>query len=246
MPGKPRGRDGVDEGFIERLSKLYRLIRKYSRLEVEGLENIPDGKGMLVANHTGWAGLDFANLYVTLHDDLDREIYTAVHPNWFNNPLLSEYCRKLGMYEAGVTESVKILDQEQLVLFFPEGERGNFKPIWQLYQLQPFKPGFARTAMAAAAPIIPTVIVGGEEANPTLARLEFTREMLGVGLPVPATLLPLPVKWRIRFLEPIHVDDYISPETADADVIEELRSDVEDRMRQAVANEVEARGHPFL
>ncbi|MDX1611823.1 MAG: hypothetical protein R3185_05600, partial [Candidatus Thermoplasmatota archaeon] len=92
----------------------------------------------------------------------------------------------------------------------------------------------------------PVVIIGGEEAHPTLARLDFTREMLGVGLPVPATLLPLPVKWRIRFLEPISIDEYMTPELADADVIEIVRKDVEAQMREAVAQEVEARGHPFL
>lgn len=240
------GTGGIDEDVAETLNRLYRLVRDYSRLEVDGLDNVPDGKALLVANHTGWAGWDFANLYVTVRDDLERDLYTAVHPNWFRLDRLSDIARRAGMYEAGVTESVRILDQDDLVLFFPEGERGNFKPFTQRYQLQEFQAGFARVASASMAPVVPVVIVGGEEAHPTLTRLEFTKDLIGVGLPVPATLLPLPVKWRIKFLPPIYPDKYMTSEAADRDVVEDIRRDIEALMQREVQRAVDERGHPFL
>ncbi len=246
MPGE-RARDGgIDQELVERIASLYRVIRKYSRLEVSGLDNVPDGKALLVANHTGWAGFDFANLFMVVHDDLDRDVYTAAHPNWFRLEMLRDLCQRGGVFPAGVTESVRILDKDELVLFFPEGEQGNFKPFTERYQLATFQPGFARVALAAATPVVPVVIIGGEEAHPTLTRLSFTKDLIGVGLPIPATLFPLPVKWRIHFLPPIDPEKYMTAETADGDPIESLRRDVETLMQDELDREIEARGNPFL
>jgi 1-acyl-sn-glycerol-3-phosphate acyltransferase len=242
----PGEKAGIDDGVAERVAEIYRLVRRYSRLDVHGLDSIPEGPALLVANHTGWTGWDFANLYTVIHDDLDRDLFTAVHPNWFKLDRLAEVSRRLGMYEASVTETVSILDGDDLVLFFPEGEAGSFKPFGDRYRLEPFQPGFARVAAAAAVPIVPVVIVGGEETHPTLTRLEFTKDLLGVGLPVPATLLPLPVRWRIEVLDPVHPDEYMTPEGADRDVVEDLRADMEQLMQREVQRVVDDRGHPFV
>lgn len=239
-------RSGIDDEVAERLSHVYRLVRQYSRLDVHGLDKIPEGPALLVANHTGWAGWDFANLYATLRDDLGRDVYTAVHPNWFRLDRVANLSRRLGLFEASVSETVGLLDQGELVLFFPEGEEGSFKPFHDRYELATFRPGFARVAAAAAVPIVPVVIVGGEETHPTLTRLEFTKELFGVGLPVPATLFPLPVRWRIEVLDPVHPDDYMTADAADSDVVEELRSDMQARMQREVHRVLEERGNPFV
>ena len=240
------GPNGIDEAFLQRIEPLARSVHRYCRVKVSGTENVPKGKALLVANHTGWLGLDGLNLYVTVRDHLERDLFTAVHPNFFTTPLIRDIAPRIGFFEAGVRETVKVLDRGELVLFFPEGEQGNFKPIWELYQLQPFKPGFARVALAADAPVVPVVIIGGEEANPSLARLDFLKDSLGLGLPVPTNVFPLPVKWRITFLPPIKMDKYLAPDMADADTIELLRRDVEAVMREAVVRELKARGDPFF
>jgi 1-acyl-sn-glycerol-3-phosphate acyltransferase len=243
-PGPERG--GIDDEAADKITRFYDLVRRYSRLEVEGLERIPDGEALLVANHSGWAGFDFANLYATVREDLGRDLYTAVHPNWFLLDGLGDRARRIGLYEASVTESVRLLDDGNLVLFFPEGEEGSFKPFAKRNQLEEFKPGFARVASASMAPIVPVVVVGGEEAHPTLTRLEFTKELLGIGLPVPATLLPLPVKWRVRVLDPIDPHDYMTPEAADADPVERLRTDVAATMHEELDRVLEHRGSPIV
>lgn len=237
---------GIDDGVTQRVTQLYRLVRAYSRLDVRGLDKIPEGPALLLANHTGWAGWDFANLYATIHDDLERELYTAVHPNWFKIQRLADHARRLGLYEASVTHSVNLLDDGNLVLFFPEGEEGSFKGFGDRYELQAFKPGFARVAAAAGVPIVPILVVGGEETHPTLTRLEFTKDLLGVGLPVPATLFPLPVRWRIEALDPIHPRKYMTADTADADVVEDLRLDLQHHMQHELHRVIDERGHPFV
>lgn len=242
-PGKQAG---IDDKVAERVAQVYRLVRKYSRLDAHGLDKVPEGGALLVTNHTGWAGWDFANLYTVVRDDLGRDLYTATHPNWFKLERLANLSRRLGLFEASVSETVQILDQDDLVLFFPEGEAGSFKPFTDRYELARFQPGFARVAAAAAVPIVPILIVGGEETHPALTRLEFTKELLGVGLPVPATLFPLPVRWRIEVLDPVDPHDYMTADSADADVVEELRADMEELMQRELHRAVEERGHPFV
>ncbi len=241
-----QGPGGIDEDTADEITRIYELIRRYSRLTVKGLENIPEGKGLLVSNHAGWAGWDFANLYATLRNDAGRDVYTAVHPNWFRWDKISDWARRMGMYEASVSESIRLLDEDNLVLFFPEGERGSFKPFSKRYELERFEPGFARVASASMAPIIPVLIVGGEETHPTVTRLEFTKELLGIGVPLPATLFPLPVKWRIEVLPPVDPGKYMTADNADGDPVEEIRHDAQALMREELDRVLEERGNLFL
>lgn len=241
-----QGPGGIDDETADDITRLYEAIRRYSRLSVEGLDNIPDGKGLIVSNHAGWAGWDFANLYATLRNDVGRDVYTAVHANWFRWEKISDWARRMGLYEASVSESIRLLDEDNLVLFFPEGERGSFKPFTKRYELERFQPGFARAASASMAPIVPILIVGGEETHPAVTRLEFTKELLGIGVPLPATLFPLPVKWRIEVLDPIDPAKYMTADKADADPVEDIRRDVEALMRTELDRVVEERGNMFL
>jgi len=242
-----RERGDVDPAVLEKALAPARAMHRYSRVEIEGIEHVPRGAAVVAANHTGWTGLDFSNLFVTLHDGLGRTVRTAVHPAFFRAPVVGTLASKLGFFEVSVQESTEILDEGGLVLFFPEAEEGNFKPIWRRYKLEPFKPGFARVALAAKVPIVPVVIVGGEEANPSLFRIERFKDTLGLSLPVPLNLFPFPVKWRIKFCEPIDVTKYLGQESSvDSDVAETLARDVERVMQRELLRQVEKRGNPFF
>jgi len=74
---------------------------------------------------------------------------------------------------------------------------------------------------------VPVAIVGGEETNPMLARVEYLTRAFGVPyLPVTPTfpalgavgLLPAPTKWKILFGEPIDLEEY-GAESADDEVL---------------------------
>jgi 1-acyl-sn-glycerol-3-phosphate acyltransferase len=200
----------------------------------------------LAANHTGWAGLDYWNLFITVYDDARRAPRVAVHPSYFRFRKMREMADALGFFEVSVATSTEILDAGGLVTFFPEAEEGNFKPIWKRYRLQPFKPGFARVALATEAPIVPVVIVGGEEANPSLGRMRPLEDVLDAPVPIPVNLLPFPVKWRIAFLDPIHPSAYLERESPDKDVAEVIARDLRHLMQDALDEQVEKRGHPIL
>jgi 1-acyl-sn-glycerol-3-phosphate acyltransferase len=235
-----------DDKAIAKAAERLRLLRSYCRLQVEGVERLPAGPFILVANHTGWAGLDYANLFITLHDDAKRVPRVAVHPSFFRIPSVGRKGEELGFFEVSVATSTRILDQQGVVAFFPEGEEGNFKSLWKRYRLQPFKPGFARVALATMAPIVPAVIVGGEDASPSLGRWKTLEAALGVPVPIPLNLVPFPVKWRIAFLPPVDPARYLADESPDKDVAEVMARDLRDLMQRELDVQVAKRGNPVL
>lgn len=235
-----------DPDAIARTAERLRPLRAYCRLQVEGLENLPQGPFVLAANHTGWAGLDFANLFLTLYEDAGRTPRVAVHPSFFRLPGLGRKAHEWGFFEASVTESTRLLDEKQVVAFFPEGEEGNFKPLWKRYRLQPFKPGFARVALATLAPIVPAVIVGGEDASPTLGRWKKAEEALGMPVPIPLSLLPFPVKWRIAFMPPVDPSHYLSHGSPDEDLAERIAKELRMAMQDELDRQLEKRGNAVL
>lgn len=236
----------IDHAAVERAAQHLRRLRGYSRLQVEGLDHLPDGPFIVVANHTGWAGLDYANLFITLYDATKRIPRVAVHPSFFRHAWSRDLGQRLGFFEVSVQTSTRILDEKGIVVFFPEGEAGNFKPIWKRYQLQPFKPGFARVALATEAPVLPVAIVGGEDANPSLGRLKPLENLVRSPVPIPGSILPLPVKWRLSVMEPLDPARYLRDESPDRDLAEEMARDLRARMQIELHEQLEKRGNPFF
>lgn len=235
-----------DPASIARAAERLRPLRAYCRLQVEGIERLPEGPFVLVANHTGWAGLDYANLFLTLYDDAKRLPRVAVHPSFFKIPAVGRKGEAWGFFEASVTTSTRILDEKGVVAFFPEGEEGNFKPLWKRYRLQPFKTGFARVALATLAPIVPAVIVGGEDASPTLGRWKAMEDALDVPVPIPLSLVPFPVKWRIAFMPPVDPHRYLDAGSPDEDLAERIAKEVRHDMQDELERQLAKRGNPFL
>jgi 1-acyl-sn-glycerol-3-phosphate acyltransferase len=127
-------------------------------------------------------------------------------------PGLGMVATKIGTVAAHPANLQRLLfDEEQLALVFPEGPPGSRKPVKERYRLRPFDPGFVFAAARARAPVVPVAVIGGEEAAPVLARLRPARRLPAVGplkrlkqTAVPLTpTVPLPAKFRIRFLDPV-------------------------------------------
>lgn len=195
----PSAAEGFDDRLVERTLRVYRWLSRYAKLNVEGLDQIPKGPAILVANHSGWAGLDYAFLALTIHDRLGRCPRVLVHPAWFATSFTARISRRLGLARASMPTFVDLLDRGHLVVVFPEGEAGAFKQTINRprYELQPFKDGFARAAQKTGAPVIPISITGGEEAFPTWKPITIKsgKRLL---VPTPMTPVPLPTPWRIN------------------------------------------------
>jgi 1-acyl-sn-glycerol-3-phosphate acyltransferase len=126
---------------------------------------------------------------------------------------------------------VELLDKGEAVMVFPEGERGFVKPYSKAYELQRFGLGFMRLAMETNTPIVPVGIVGAEEQSPGLLRSRALGRIIGAPV-APVTLtfpwlgalgvVPLPVKFRIHFGEPLRFEG----DSADDDATIEKQVDV--------------------
>ena len=137
-------------------------------------------------------------------------------------------------------------------MVFPEGARGANKPFYKRYQLQRMGLGFMRIALESRVPIVPVGIVGSEEQQPGFANLEDLGGRLGLpslpitvsspwlGLAGPA--FALPVKYRIRFGQPIVFDS--DPNEEDG-VIEGYVDQVKTAMSDLIAEGLRERKGVF-
>jgi 1-acyl-sn-glycerol-3-phosphate acyltransferase len=182
---------------------LLEIMDRYFRLEVEGIEHIPRrGPAIIVPNHSGFAGFDAMLLSHQIVKRGARVPRVLTHRFWFWLQPTEFAMRKMGFVKATMDNGVNHLQRGHVVVLFPEGEAGNFKPTSKAYELQEFRRGFVRMAARTGAPIIPAVIIGAEETHINLSRLRWGG---GLSLPLPFNLFPLPVRWKIKFLEPVHL-----------------------------------------
>jgi 1-acyl-sn-glycerol-3-phosphate acyltransferase len=192
------------------------LYFDYFRVAVEGIENVPEtGGAMLVSNHGG-AALPYDGLMLAVsvanEGPVPRRVRVTATELFNILPWVSPLFRKSGGAYAARGDAEFLLNQGHVLGVFPEGERGFMKPVWEAYEVQRFgRGGFVSIAESAGVPIVPVAIVGSEEVHPavtvskTLARLVrlIMPEQRVEGVAVFLNPVPLPVKWHIRFLEPI-------------------------------------------
>ncbi len=150
---------------------LRRLARLESRLALglagllprgRGLERIPEGAAILVANHAGY--LDFLICAATL----PAEIHFVIKGELRNTPLVGPVLRKVGHVFldrhstarslADLDAVVKLLHEGQRVVLFPEG---TFSAD---VGLRPFKLGSFRLACETGMPVVPVAIRGSRKA----------------------------------------------------------------------------------
>ena len=194
------------------LGVVWFLHRKYFRCEVIGVENVPDGKVLLIANHSGQIPLDGAMIGASVFFDRDRpRIVRSMVEKWVQlQPFVAVLFTRVGQV-VGVPENARrLLELGEPILVFPEGAKGISKPFSERYQMTEFGLGFMRLALETKTPIVPVAVVGAEEQYVNLANLGGVAK--AVGMPtfplipqwfIPGFQLPLPTKYKIYFGEPM-------------------------------------------
>jgi 1-acyl-sn-glycerol-3-phosphate acyltransferase len=190
------------------------LYRHWFRVEVEGIERLPAGRVLLISNHAGQVALDAAMIGSALFLEAEPpRIIRGMGEYWLPTvPWVNEIMVRTGSVVGTRRNAIELLRNEEAVIAFPEGVRGMNKLIWERYQLQDFGAGFMRLALEADAPIMPIAVIGSEEQAIAIANLRpLARLMRMPAFPVTLTwpwfgllgLVPLPVKYRIIFGEPM-------------------------------------------
>jgi len=235
---------GLDPAFEEKLRPLLTLLyRKYFRVQVEGIDQVPSaGAAVIVANHSGTLPLDGAMLRTAIRLDhpSGRNLRWLAEDFVFYLPFAGVVLNRIGAVRACPENAERLLEQDALVAVFPEGVHGIKKLYSERYRLQRFgRGGYIRLCLRTRVPLVPCAIVGAEEANPLLYRLDWPSALIKLPyVPItptfpllgPLGLLPVPTRWKIRFGEPLSFDRY-GPEAADDDV---LVSSLSERVRTSI------------
>lgn len=237
------GHDPVYERKL--LPLLDFLFQHYFRCETQGVEHIPtEGRCLVVANHSGTLPLDGLMLRraVSLRHPARRQLRWLAEDFMFYLPFVGVLMNRLGAVRACQENAQRLLAGETLVAAFPEGTKGIKKLFRQRYQLQRFgRGGYIRLCLRTGTPIVPCAIIGAEETNPLLYRLEQLPRVIGWPyIPVtptfpwfgPLGLLPAPTKWKIIFGEPLEFDQYGPSDANDHVLVGRLSEQVQARIRE--------------
>ncbi|MCB1056128.1 MAG: 1-acyl-sn-glycerol-3-phosphate acyltransferase [Acidobacteria bacterium] len=235
----------LDRAYVARLGRtLFRFLHdRWWRIEWQGLEHVPgSGGAVLVGNHRGHQPWDGVMVLHRLASDLGRHPRFLIHPTLVKFPFLAPYMSGCGGLHACVENGDWVLAQQQLLAIFPEGIRGAFARYRDVYRLRRFRPDYVRFALRHQVPIVPFVVVGSAEIFPILAKIEWrwwkrVSEWPTLPITPTASLVPLPSKWHVRFLEPLDVAAEHGPEAADdPKVVDRINREVRQRMALALAD----------
>lgn len=202
---------GFDPNFLHHVLPVAAwLYRSYFRVITRGMENLPQGRALLVANHSGQIPMD--GLMIAASQILDRNpprMTRAMVEKWVPTlPFVSMLFSRGGQVVGTPANAIRLLDRGEQIMAFPEGARGISKTWSERYQLKEFGLGFMRLALKTNTPIVPIAVVGAEEQIPTLYNARNLAKVLGLpSLPLALTpLIPLPVRYRIYFGEPLYFE----------------------------------------
>lgn len=231
LPAKRAQIDQWDPVLTRHVVDLLRpVVKVYHRSEVRGLDHIPTGRCLLVGNHSG--GLttpDFAVFAVDYYERFgyDRPLYVLAHDSLFHGPAAA-LLPHLGIIRACPENAAAALGCDTAVLVYPGGDMEVYRPT-VVENVIDFAghTGYVDTAVAAGAPIVPMVSIGGQETQLYLSRgLGLARALrldklerrllrtdilpvsfgfpFGLSVLVPVNM-PLPSKIICEVLDPIDV-----------------------------------------
>ena len=202
-------------GFdVDAAARLYTVLaflyRYYFRTECHGIERLPHGRCMLVLNHGSHAlAWDGANVLTAclLAADPPRLVHGMADHRLMQLPNLGNSARRIGAVDGRRSTCIRLLREGATVLTFPEGTRAHDRTFLQRYQLAPFGHGFAHIALVTRTPIVPVAVIGCEEEAPLLGNPAWLRKLVKThAAPItPTFVLPLPVRYRLYFGEPVRL-----------------------------------------
>ncbi|MBW2527197.1 MAG: acyltransferase family protein [Deltaproteobacteria bacterium] len=217
------------------------LHRVYFRTEARGQDRVPEGRVLLVANHSGQLPIDGLLIGATMFLDAEppRLIRSMVEKWTATIPFVGTFFQRVGQV-VGVPENARrLLEHGEALVVFPEGAKGISKPFWKRYELTEFGLGFMRLALETGTPIVPIAVIGGEEQYINVGNAKRLAKLLQMpSFPVvpqwfvPGAQLPLPTKYRIHFGEPL----YFTGDPDDEDAVIDTKVAIVRRTIQSMVN----------
>jgi 1-acyl-sn-glycerol-3-phosphate acyltransferase len=228
----PQNEYGVDPFGMElefakaAIAPMLWLYKNWFRVETHGIGNVPAGKVMLIANHSGQLPLDAAMLGLSMVLEAEPpRVARAMVEKWAPTlPFVAPFFARIGQVVGTPENCRRLLAAGETIMVFPEGVRGLNKTYDKKYQLQDFGTGFMRLALETQTPVVPVAVVGAEEQAPAFFDFKAAAKLIGFpALPITPTLLPLPlpVKYHLWFGAPMRFSG--SPDDDDTELERKVR-----------------------
>lgn len=239
---------GFDPQYLKKVVGIGAWVYKqYFRVQTTGVENIPDGRCLLIANHSGQLPFDGAMvaMAVFLEREPPRMVRAMMERFVVSTPFVSTFMQRCGQILGTPENAKRLLEAGEVLQVFPEGVRGLNKPWRDRYKLQQFGTGFMRLAIETQTPIVPTVVIGAEEQAPLLYNAKSLGKLFGV-TSVPFTVtglpIPLPTRYRLHFGKPML---FTGDPNDEDDVILQKVEQVRSTMQRMIDEGLAAREHVF-
>jgi 1-acyl-sn-glycerol-3-phosphate acyltransferase len=224
---------------------------RYFRVTTMGAANIPVGRVLVVAYHSGVVPWDGPLLAAETYRLTGRFSWNAGHHIWGTSEPLRNLLVPTGMVLGGRDDFESLLSRDEMCTIFVDAGEGNRRAYYldsERYTVKPqkgFAPGrggYVKVALRTRSPVVPVAIVGTEEIHYCLGDVPQLAEYLGVPIfPLIASPLPLPARVYIRFGEPIRLD--APPEAAgDQAVVDRLNLQIRSAL-QALIDDTLRRRH---
>jgi len=251
---------GLDPIYAAMWWPLFMALYKYYwRVEQTGVKHVPArGRAMIVANHSGgsyaWDAVMISTAIHLEHSDPRFVRYFSTE-FFYDFPFLSYDNRKKGSALACREDFTRLLQLDRLVGVFPEGVKGFLKPSDKRYRVHRFGGGdFVQIALMTRTPMVPVAVIGGEELHFSLGNSRLLASIVNRLIPLERVdsfplllnLLPLPVKWRIEFCEPIDVSGFPPEAARDTLLVKQLTERVRLRIQEGLDSNLKRRRSMFF
>lgn len=244
-PDDARAFVGFSPTTADRFCEVVDRIAVKLHVEVEGLERIPAGRALIVANHTfGW---DVALPMARIHCALGRQVWALGEHAWWKFPFIRRLASAVGTVDGTPENTDKLLSDDQLVLVLPGGLREAVKPRELRYRLLwGHRYGFVRAAIKNSAPIVPLACIGSDDlfdfVGNAYRRGERWLRRGGIPLPLPARVLPIPHLVRLHFVFGEPIAPRASPDQADdVSTLKSIRREAEGALHEILETELARR-----
>ena len=221
--------DNRDEELIARVCGMTKLLERYHRAEVRGVDRIPTGPGLYVNNHntppmTMDTWLFGAAVYA--QRGIQDIPYGLGHEWMIRLRGAHEVIARLGAVRACHENAHRLFEAGHKVLVYPGGDVDSCRPFRDRHRIVfGGRQGYIRLALSGGVPIIPVVACGAQSTWVVLSDMRWFAELIGAdqwlrvkvwplaltfpwglsfGMPLP--FIPLPSKIVIEVMEPILFD----------------------------------------
>jgi 1-acyl-sn-glycerol-3-phosphate acyltransferase len=233
------------------------FYQEWFGVQIAGLGNLPaTGAALLFGNHSGGLPIDGCLLYdgIINYHPHPRRVRYLVTNFLLEAPILGKGLRAFGCIPPDYDVATRLLGKQELVLFYPEAEKGTGKLFKDRYKLVEFHSGFVRAAIETGSPLIPIVTIGGDEIYPLLEKSKTIAKLLKwpyfpitplfPWLPFPLFAIPLPIKIMICVWRPFKLK-YPPQAAEDENLVTAIADDIRKDIQAKIDDLLEIRTSPF-